>query len=636
MCGIAGFVASEDTGSVERRTRVMVSALSRRGPDAEGLESWPGVALGHRRLAILDLSDAGRQPMLSPDRNIGIVFNGCIYNFHELRAELERCGCVFRSQCDTEVLLHGYREWGIDKLAKCIRGMYAFGVWDQPHRRLTLVRDRLGVKPLVYVQRNGGIAFASTIDALRAAKFTSNVSPNAVLEFLEYGFVTEDSAIFENVRKLQPATILEWHDGRISERTYWDLPEAGSSGAISFDEAVEETERLLIEAVRLRLCSDVPIGALLSGGIDSTLVCWAMAKLDANVKAFTMAAPGDAEDETEAASATARLIGVPHEIVALPQTKTSQMDEMVEAYSEPFASQSAQGMLLLSRTAKQSATVLLTGDGADDVFLGYPFMRNAWRAHRLAQHLPASAAAGWAVVRSLMPGTGVGRQFRNLMDYSTGGIGPYARVHNGLPWYQQRSLLGDRLVGRQLQQRTMEASPAAARRLFPDVLEFHRKMHFTSEFMQKVDGATMYHAMEARSPFLDQRIWEFAASLPFSMRFHNGELKAILREIVRRRVGPEVAARKKQGFTVPMERWLVERWSGSLNRLKTATLLEREGWIQPGRLNAAIDDALNKRWAPVQLWYLLMLERWLERNARGEEVSLAATEEPLTLNAHRP
>jgi asparagine synthase (glutamine-hydrolysing) len=635
MCGIAGFIGSEDALAIERYTRIMVAALSRRGPDGEGLETWPGVALGHRRLAILDLSDAGRQPMISADGSIGLVFNGCIYNFQDLRTELEQRGCAFRSQCDTEVLLHGYREWGIDKLAKRIRGMYAFAIWDQSRRTLTLVRDRLGVKPLVYVERKRGIAFASTIDALRAAELTSEVSPKAVLEFLEYGFVTEDSAIFDNVRKLPPATILEWHNGVVSERTYWELPEP-RSGGISFDEAVEETERLLVESVRLRLYSDVPIGALLSGGIDSALICWAMAKSNANVKAFTMAAPGDVDDETNAASATARIIGVPHEIVSLPHTAPLQMDEMVEAYSEPFASHSAQGMLVLSSTAKRSATVLLTGDGADDVFLGYPFMRNAWRAHRLAQHLPASAAWAWQAVRPAIPNAGVFRQFRNLMDYSTGGIGPYARVHNGLPWYQQRSLLGERLAGRQIQQRTMKASHTAARRLFPDLLDFHRRMHFTSEFMQKVDGATMYHAIEARSPFLDQRIWEFAASLPFDVRFHNGDLKAILREIVRRRVGSEVAARKKQGFTVPMERWLVERWSGTLKGLSAGTLLEREGWIEPGRLDQAVEGALNRSWAPVQLWYLLMLERWLQRNARSSEFSFAAAEESRTLHAPRP
>src|ERR1017187_3418721 len=275
------------------------------------------------------------QPMLSADRQIGVVFNGCIYNFLELRRELESRGNRFRSDCDTEVLLHGYREWGIDALVSRLRGMFAFAVWDNPRRLLTLARDRLGVKPLVFCANGGEIAFASTISALRSAGFGGEIDPQAVLEFLEFGYVTESRAIFEGIVKLPPATILEWQEGRIAQRRYWSLPPQDAEPGVTFAEAVEETERLLVESVRLRLISDVPVGVLLSGGIDSSLVCWAMRGLGANIKAFTARAPGARSDESAHAASTAHLLGISHEIVDMPDTDFS-LDEVVAAFSEPF------------------------------------------------------------------------------------------------------------------------------------------------------------------------------------------------------------------------------------------------------------------------------------------------------------
>ena len=613
MCGIAGFVAPGKLEVAERSTRIMVSALHRRGPDGQGIEKWPDAVLGHRRLAILDLSEAGHQPMVTADGTTGLVFNGCIYNFLELRAELESSGFTFKSHCDTEVLLHGYRAWGIDELVRRIHGMFAFAFWDQAQGKLFLVRDRLGVKPLVYLRTGNGIAFASTIEALRAAGLTSEIDPGAVLEFLEFGFVTEERAIFANVRKLPPATVLEWDNGHVSERTYWSLPEPRAGSSLSFNEAVEHTEELILEAVRLRLSADVPIGVLLSGGIDSTLVCWAMSQLNANIQSFTMAAPGDVQDETAAARETARILGIPHRSVPLPDSGPALIEEMVEAYSEPFAAYSAQGILLVSRAVKDSATVLLTGDGGDDIFLGYPFMRNAWLAQQTARKLPAVGSALWGVLRNVVPGVGPLRRLRNFADYSTAGLSAHATAHDGLPWFVQRSMLGERLRDVSLRHRELEPSFDSARNLLSEVLDYHRRLHFTSEFMQKVDGGTMYHAIEARSPLLDSKIWEFAGSLPFETRFHNGQLKSILREIVRRRVGEAVAVRKKQGFTVPVERLLAGKWSSELNRLKGTTLLEREGWIRRGQLAGAVEEAVRRGSAPLQLWYLLILERWLQR-----------------------
>jgi asparagine synthase (glutamine-hydrolysing) len=616
MCGIAGYVSPNDRGVCDA-VRTMIQHLARRGPDSEGIETWPGVALGHRRLAILDLSPAGRQPMLSDDGQVGVVFNGCIYNFLELRGELERRGQRFRSNCDTEVLVRGYREWGIDALVKRLRGMFAFGIWDQPRRKLTLVRDRLGVKPLVYCARDREIGFASTPAALRAAGFGGEIDPQAVIDLLEFGFVTEDRSIYQEVHKLQAATILEWEDGRITQRQYWTVPECDETSRITFDEAVEETERLIVESVRLRLISDVPVGVLLSGGIDSGLVCWGMSKLNANVRAFTVGAPNDPSDETAGAAETARALGISHQVVDMPE-RTFSLDALIDAYSEPFPCSSAQAMLWVADAVKQHATVLLTGDGGDDVFFGYPFFRNARMAQSLARVLPGAAPALWRSARGLLPDTGVGKRVKSFLNYATGGIGAHARAHSGIPYYEQHGLLGERLAGRQVSQRQIPDSLDSARRLVGDVFSYHRRMGFAGEFMTKVDGATMYYGIEARAPFLDQEIWEFAATLPEGLRFRGGKLKAVLREIARRRIGPRVASRKKQGFTVPVERWLAGRWRGLMEDLgRGDSILERDGWIAPAALRRPVQDALRDGNIPLQVWRLLVLEHWLSRNSRA-------------------
>lgn len=552
--------------------------------------------------------------MLSDDGRVGLVFNGCIYNFREVREKLLAAGHKFRSECDTEVLLRGYLEWGIDKLVPQLRGMFAFAIWDNPRQTLFLVRDRLGVKPLVYAEQDEEIGFASTISALRAAGLAHHIDTGSVLEFLEFGYVTDERSIFREVKKVPPATIVEWKHGQTSQRCYWSLPAVNEASKITFGEAVEETERLVVESVRLRLVSDVPIGALLSGGIDSTLVCWAMTRLNADVQAFTVGTPEDSSDESANARAIAEKLGIGHRVVTLDSTEPP-LNDLAEAFSEPFACQSALGVMRVSAAVKPFATVLLTGDGGDDVFLGYPYFYNAWRAQRLARHLPAIAPVFWRAARPLAGLVAPLKRAKNFLDYTTGGLGAYTRVRDGLPYFDRHDLLGDRLRHLKLSQREMRASFASARSLLSEVFNYHRKTEFTSEFMPKVDGGTMHFALEARAPFLDHKMWEFAAALPAGIRFQGGQLKAVLREIVRRRIGPDVAARRKQGFTIPAEKWLLTHWRDSFERLRSDTLLESEGWIRKGAIAPEVDKALRAEAVPKQLWYLLVLENWLQHQA---------------------
>lgn len=600
----------------------MLSKLRRRGPDGEGTDHWNvnrfQVGLAHRRLAIIDLSEAGHQPMVSDDRQVGVVFNGCIFNFLDLRKDLESAGYRFRSQCDTEVLVHGYRAWGAAELARRSQGMFAFAVWDNQRQSLTLVRDRLGVKPLYFTANTAAdrIAFASTAGALREAGLAGPIDAKAVAEFLEFGYVTDARSVYEGVGKVQPGTVVTWFRGELKTQTYWEAPPAGAVAKVSFDDAVQQTEALLLDAVKARLIADVPIGSLLSGGIDSALVCWAVSKLNANIRAFTVSTPGDAGDEARAAIETARILGASHEVVELPPQGQLKLDELVDAYSEPFACPSALGMLRVSRAVRQYATVLLTGDGGDDFFLGYPYHKHMVSAQRLAGMLPGFAPALWrSGLRPLVNGFGPLRRAKHLIDYATGGLGAVTRVRDGLPFYAEHGLLGPRLQAATVAQREIELSFASAHQVLDDLVRYDLRTVFAGEYLPKVDGTTMYCGLEARSPFLDYRLAELALKLPTGVRLHKGQLKAVLRELARRKMGNAVAEREKRGFTVPVERWLAQHGERELRSLDSGAAICRQGWIEPAALMASVESALAGHAVPRQLWHLLVLNAWLEKNA---------------------
>ena len=593
----------------------MLSTLTRRGPDGEGLEVWPSdggtaAVLGHRRLAIFDLSDAGRQPMLSPDSSIGIVFNGAIYNFRELRVELEAQNYKFKSHTDTEVLIHGYDAWGLDRLLEKIRGMFAFALWDDRKRTLFLVRDRLGVKPLFYSAQNGQIAFASTARALRAGGLADQIDDLAIADYLEFGYVTDNRSIYRGVSKVAAATVVEWSAGEVKTLEYWQPP-VPSSTQPSFAEAVEETERLFVRAVERRLFADVPVGSLLSGGVDSSLVCWAIAHLGGDVTAFTVGTPGDPADETADATDTAKRLGIRHQVLELSGDSEPNIDELVSAYGEPFACASALGMLRVSKAVRGSATVLLTGDGGDDVFLGYPEHRHLWLAQKLARSLPGFVANGWRGNREKFPQVGSLKRLSSFLNYSTGGLGAVACAHDGLPSYERYGILGERLAGVSVAQRSIEWSNQSGRNVLAEFLEYDRGNRFVGEYMTKVDGATMFHSLEARSPFLDQDLWEFAAGLSFETRLHGGKLKSVLRTLAHQKLGERVSRGRKRGFTIPVQRWLVGRWRNALTELLQTSILDREGWINSGAALDRLAAAAEEGRAPNQLWYIYVLESWL-------------------------
>jgi asparagine synthase (glutamine-hydrolysing) len=338
-----------------------------------------------------------------------------------------------------------------------------------------------------------------------------------------------------------------------------------------------------------------------------------VAKLGANITAFTVATPGDALDESADAAATARRLGLKHQIIEISPERGPDVNELVSAYGEPFACASALGMLQVSKAVRQSATVLLTGDGGDDVFLGYPEHGNFWLAQQLACRLPAPAAGLWNAIRTLTPFRGPLRRAGHLLDYATGGIGAVACAHPGLPFYQRNRLLGERLEQARLPQRETPWSRDSARRLLADFQSYDRRTRFTGEYMTKVDGGTMHYALEARSPFLDQEIWNFAATLPFEMRLKGGHLKAILRELARRHAGKQVASGRKRGFSIPVRRWIAGRWAPMVDEVFQNSVLQQEGWIRASAVQRQLREAAARGSASDQLWYLFVLESWLRR-----------------------
>jgi asparagine synthase (glutamine-hydrolysing) len=608
MCGIAGVVGSCDRAFAKEAASRMAQSLVRRGPDGGGVEVWDKAVLSHRRLAIFDLSDAGRQPMLSSDGKTGVVFNGAIYNFLELRKELESDGYTFMSNTDTEVLIQGYRRWGIDKLVTRLRGMFAFGIWDNALQKLYLVRDRLGVKPLVFSARGSVMAFASTVRALRQAGFVHELDENAIAEYLQLGFIPDDYSIYREARKLPPASILEWDGGKIAIRRYWSSPPVSPS-SLSFEESVEAAEEQLIKAVEMRLHADVPIGILLSGGIDSALICWAATKLGRRITAYTIGTPGDPWDETAEARSTAEALGLDHRVLDMGQNGQYEMNDLVSAFAEPFACSSALGMLKVSKCVTASSKVLLTGDGGDDVFLGYPRHRHVLMAGKLAPLIPYSLRKRWCRGASLLPRIGPLRRVATFLDY----VAESPTIHG-------RSAVRSEILGDRLKNGVEDYGawvPSMAGSLISHFLDYEYRNRFVGEYLTKVDGATMYYGLEARSPFLDQNLWEFASSLPYTIRLHHWHLKAILREVARRRISPQLAEGRKRGFGIPVQRWIVGPWRPLVEISLRESILEKEGWIRSQASLELFQSALKRGEASLQLWYMLALELWM-RSERSQ------------------
>jgi asparagine synthase (glutamine-hydrolysing) len=639
MCGFAGVLDPAGARRAEELLAVvrdMAGAVATRGPD--GSDEWvdpvAGLALGHRRLSVLDLSATGAQPMVSADGRWVIAYNGEVYNHAELARDLRAGGVSLRGHCDTEVLLELVARDGPTAAVEQIEGMFAFALWDRRERRLLLARDRVGEKPLYYGTARGAVVFGSGADALRAHPgFDPVVDPDAVCGLLRYKFVPAPLSIYRDARKVPPgATVTVEADGTLGDPvSYWSYAAVVESGALdpfrgSEADAVEELAELLRSSVGRRLTADVPVGAFLSGGIDSsTVVAAAQATSSRPVDTFTIGSPHAGFDESDDARAVARHLGTRHhELIATGDDALAVVEDLPTIYDEPFADSSQIPTVLVSRMARDRVTVALTGDGGDELFGGYNRYRWIPGIHRRLRRVPRAVrgrAAGWADAVPAERWDGLARRIPARVRPRQLGLkvekaasvaalaGPaemYLRVVSHWPdpgavvrWGRDPAVLAARPAD------WPGLDDPTARMMAVDLLTY-----LPDDILTKVDRATMSVGLEGRVPFLDRRIVEFAATLPMSMRSTDGESKVVLRRLLDRHVPRSLVDRSKTGFGIPLDDWLrgpLRGWAAELLRGDAS-----RDWFDPVVLTRTWEEHLDgRRNHGYRLWDVLMFLAWL-------------------------
>jgi asparagine synthase (glutamine-hydrolysing) len=600
--------------------RAMCTLLAHRGPDGEGVLVRGPVGLGHRRLAIIDLSDGGRQPMSTSDERFSITFNGEIYNFLELRAEFEAAGYRFRSRSDTEVILAAYERDGVDCL-RHLRGMFAFAIWDAHERTLFVARDRLGKKPLYYRLDASGISFASEVKAFLAEPgFEAQPNLTSISQYLSYQYVPTPLSAFQGVSRLRPAHYLLVKDGQVAIERYWKL-KYQPKRSVSEEDACAELLHELREATRLRLISDVPLGAFLSGGIDSGTIVALMSELGSGaVKTFSIGFDEKRFDELEYARLVARRYATDHhEFIVRPQA-AEIFDQLVWHYNEPFADSSAIPTYYLSQLTRQHVTVALNGDAGDENFAGYERYARGGTAGKYAR-LPAGVRAALASVTAGIParagGGAVWPRVRRLIQ--EGGGSPERRY--ALDMMQFDPWLRDELCTPEFLRCAAVQDPASllldefresdASDLLDGMLAVDVNWYLPDALLVKVDIATMAHGLEGRSPLLDHEFMEFAATLPSDLKRRGTTAKYIFKRAVRHLLPADIIDRPKKGFSVPLEHW----FRNELREMTTDLLLDpralQRGYFRPATVRRLIDEHVRgiRNWHE-QLWNLVMLELW--------------------------
>jgi asparagine synthase (glutamine-hydrolysing) len=619
MCGIAG-----GTDTSTETLRAMQARLLHRGPDAQGV--WRAhegaVGFAHTRLKVIDLSDEAAQPMRSPDGRYVLTYNGEIYNFRALRHELEASGVRFCSASDTEVLLHLLIRDG-DKAVPKLVGMFAFAFWDNDKRELLLVRDRLGIKPLVYAPlANGNVAFASEISALlEHPGIDTALDTEALSEFLACLYVPAPRTIYRGIRKLPPGHLLRWRTGETTLEAYW-RPAVTGERTITVAEATEEIMPLLRQAVTDRLVSDVPLGCFLSGGIDSSVIAALMAEEAKRsgappVRTFTMTFAEAAYDERDKAARVARHIGSDHTELPATPSLTDMLDDCVDAFGEPFGNPTALLINDLSRKAREHVTVALVGDGGDEVFAGYPRYRGGLMA-RQYRRLPEWLRAGViAPLADLIPESTRGHHgLRRAREFLTAANQDDDRMYAAWVEYfdagERRRLLGlndipDRPIAR-LYRDSPSRHPLDAMQQ-TDLLSF-----LPGNLLAYGDAMSMRHALELRLPLIDHRLVEAVGRLSPAVRVQGG-LKCLLKEAAKRLLPRDIVEAPKQGFNPPMGVWLKTDLQDLVaERLVPATLAAIG--LDPAPVRVLLDEfRRGRRDHSLKIWALLVLEAWHRRAA---------------------
>lgn len=622
----------------------MTRRLAHRGPDGEGFYERSGISLGHRRLSVIDVA-LGAQPLCNEDGSIWVVFNGEIYNFQELRGRLRQAGHHFKTHSDTEVLVHLYEDQG-DELVHSLRGMFALAIWDARQRRLLLARDRLGVKPLVYRHDEDGIRFGSELKALLAdPSFPKEVDPRSLEDYLSLQYVPAPRTIFAAARKLPPGHRAVYEKGRLTLERYWSPP-FDDEVRMSESEAIERVRSTLTEATKRRLISDVPVGAFLSGGIDSTVVVGLMREgARGRIKTFSIGFEEPSFDERAHARQAAEHLGTDHEDQVVRPDAAHLLPTLAWLYDEPFADSSAIPTYYVARLSRAKVTVALTGDGGDEMFAGYLRYRAVWwgeRFDRLPRWLRLALTPDWwsklpASVEQRSARRRLKRLMMMLREQPEDRYLEWVSIHGRKLREELRSLpLSRSLEGYRTGdwfRAQYDQSPArdfVTRTTWVDLMSY-----LPGDILTKVDLASMAHGLECRGPFLDQEVVELAGKMPLHWKMRAGTGKWIIKKAFPELLPEPLRRRPKMGFGAPIDRWLREDLRPMVGDLLLSSSFADRGWCDLDTVKRMIDDHWSKRWDhSSRLWSLLMLEWWArtyldEGASTAREISAARNEGPL-------
>jgi len=623
MCGICGKIHFDKTRNADPvLIRKMTAVLNHRGPDDSGIYTENNIGLGHQRLSIIDLSAAGHQPMANEDNSIQIVFNGEIYNFNELRIDLEKKGHIFRSHTDTEAIIHLYEEEGTD-CVKSLRGMFAFAIWDSNREMLFLSRDRAGKKPLSYTTADNSLIFASEIKSLlQDPQVTPEVENEALHHYLTYQYVPGPLTIFKNIKKLPPAHSLILKNGNITLERYWNLSYAKDPDCKNLDSCCEKLMHVFTDAVKTRLRSDVPLGAFLSGGIDSSATVAVMSKLlNRPVKTFTIGFEESDYNELPYAKRIAEKYKTEHTEFTVKPDAIKILPKLIWHYDEPFADPSAIPTYYVSKLTREHVTVALNGDGADESFAGY----ERYAAHKLAAYYEKVPAAirekiikkivnrfpyqekRWSITRRLKRFINGVRdtQERRYIQW-------FCYFNNEMKDALYTDNFRDKVSSFDSIDLTADLhSQTDAQNLIDKALFVDINSYLPYDLLTKMDIASMANSLEARSPFLDHKVMEFAASIPANFKLRNMQTKYILKKAFEPLIPKDILYRKKMGFGVPLNKWFCrELKEPAYDILLDKKTIER-GYFKEKEIRRLLDDHIAlKEDHSYRIWALFWLELW--------------------------
>ncbi|HWP56507.1 MAG TPA: asparagine synthase (glutamine-hydrolyzing) [Candidatus Acidoferrales bacterium] len=627
MCGIYGFLTR---GDVNRRIlRAMGDVLSHRGPDDEGEvfldEGGIGLALGHRRLSVIDLSPAARQPMANEDQTVWITYNGEIYNFQALRSELEQRGYRFRSHSDTEVILRLYESGGIDCLQK-LNGMFAFALWDRRQKTLFLARDRIGEKPLHFGLIPDGIVFASEIKALlKHPQISRDIDLKSLSKYLTYEYVPAPNSIFTQIKKLEPGSYLAYRQGQIEVHAYWDIPL--TDNPISYrteQEYIEELRERFSRAVKARLVADVPVGVFLSGGIDSGLVAALAVREKPHLECFTIGFDEPSFDETAYARAVASALGAEQQVMTFTMREMAEtLRKLPELLDEPLADASILPTYLLSKFTAERVKVALSGDGGDELFAGYP----TYQAHRLVTYydsLPGFVKTALRAAASYLPVShkNISADFKVKQFLKGAGVSSEIRFFiwmGGFIDAEKRELLTGDVKAVLRAHNTYEdifqyISTSKLTRDLERILYLSMKLYLQDDVLVKVDRASMANSLEVRCPFLDHELVEFVCHLPTVYKLNGIKTKYILKKAAEGMIPRAVITRPKKGFGIPLSRWLCTDLKELMLHYLSEDRIKKQGLFNFSYVRALIDSHLRKESDHRKLlWPLIVFQIWHER-----------------------